>query len=497
MERSLYFMVLVLVVFSIAVTSAQEIRVDFPFDNVVVQKHQDGNARLVVKGAVVNDTNVTELFVDYFGNSGLNGSESISVSENGTFYSIILLPKGLYQISVRDIGDALFDNVSNVGVGDVIVIAGQSNAVGSSAGGNLRANENVSYTLWNSDSIGTSTYTHWKNYTFAPLTRYERWSQPAYAASSRENMPVLIMNIARGGSSISEWTNSTNSVYSLGKKRIEYFTGGTMDVKAVYWMQGENEVIQNRTEDYYYVRLNSLVDLFLNELNVVDEKVVIGQTLKASNDYYLPDNVRKAQQRTWYGHANAYRGVLTYDIRLLPNGVHFDVVTSPIYTKRLWDTSSFQIYGIGNSEPPVVQRVRKIGSNLIDIKYDKQIVVKDYLGNSSNKSYGYVLSGSSGSLNDSNVLQTIVLNDTIRVVFDSSVSGMSNISICSQFTCYGKPVARGLNGMPGEIVFQKNIESTPPGVGSETKKEMQSLRKDSIFQQLDLEQCEHINGEGC
>lgn len=216
------------------------------------------------------------------------GVQPIGSSSSGTFHFSLSVPTGWYRVTFRD---GVSQTVSvKFGVGEVFVIAGQSNAQG--AGSDQFINGLTSYDC----VVGN------KNYIGSDLTLYPTIDQPVFGVINSGNMtigprgdrpwyyqslgnqiatreagqviPVCFFNVSHGGSSINNWYDSmqrTKTMFSsnyantmvtgststttnpwnpppfdnrfpyIDLKNILSFYGNMFGVRAVIWHQGEAE----------------------------------------------------------------------------------------------------------------------------------------------------------------------------------------------------------------------------------------------------------------
>ena len=212
----------------------------------------------------------------------------------GLFKGSVVVKGGWYTMEVRGLlGGKIVGSVSTisrVGVGEVFVIAGQSNAGGSGKRG-------VSETGANDDRVNcadfvNSSESYWKGFdptntsfkapantynfsliSFAPLSRTSSigpmglgpyyWGKVGDALAIKLNVPIMFFNVAFGGSSVRVWKESaenptigavadtqpflpTINRYDVGTpyanmKAVLGYYGVNLGVRAVLWMQGETD----------------------------------------------------------------------------------------------------------------------------------------------------------------------------------------------------------------------------------------------------------------
>ncbi len=424
----------------------------FPFDNVVVQEDAAGNGVIIINGSV---NNISTVGISY------NGSQANLTVAGGRFYGNITLPAGQYDILLYDAGNISNNHtIYSVGVGEVIIASGQSNAVHTGSVG-----YNTTYVA---PYGGMQVYTastspsSWQDYAYLPLTADERWAELAHYAAATKHAPVMLLNIAVGGQPISSFFGNA-TIWRQSVSRVNYFTGGTMKARAVIFNQGESDI--GGTEAYYLSALQNMTSNLTNEFVLSDNKVAVCQILKGASDSADPQLIRNAQQRSWSEISYDYRGAIMYDIQLGAGEVHPSGAPLTEHSRRLSWAGIEQIYGNATYSPAQVSSVAKINSTALSITYSAPVSISNWSLASGARSYGYLLANQTANATDSNVLGTALAQDnlTLTVNFNTSISSLTNLSICTGFTCYGKAIARtASNGLPPPITISMNFANSSP-----------------------------------
>lgn len=211
-----------------------------------------------------------------------------SIIKGRFLISISNIPGGWYKLSLRvkDSGGVVraTNEVSRVGVGDVFVIAGQSNAEGTSETGGYDTSDPVkesalsSFSYWDGvNSVNAAFDSPPSGAQFpssATITKISKdsriaptgenawcWGALGYLIASNKNVPVLFFNAASGGTPSRAWSESssststpnpwlsscgTNSYYPtdfpfINLRNALSTYGNTFGVRAVLWHQGETD----------------------------------------------------------------------------------------------------------------------------------------------------------------------------------------------------------------------------------------------------------------
>ncbi|WP_026628560.1 sialate O-acetylesterase [Dyadobacter alkalitolerans] len=274
------------------ISSAQTVSLSYPINNSVIQRSTLNKATVTVAGQLIHNTLAVTLSykirtVSATGVIGAAGpATNLGFASNGMFYTTLVVNKGWYVCEILLNGVAYASN--KFGIGDVFIIAGQSNAQGV---------EKPNYLLPNSASIPewvvgssedrTCTKTFPSSFTsmFSLNTTDEAkrhgrlgpsgstiWAYGTLGkliSDANGGMPVAFFNAATGGSSITEWKQGSDGVeakhpytgaqvclgyeegsiipsdyyglpYTTLKNALNFY-GSLFGVRAILWHQGETD----------------------------------------------------------------------------------------------------------------------------------------------------------------------------------------------------------------------------------------------------------------
>ncbi|WP_229220147.1 sialate O-acetylesterase, partial [Dyadobacter beijingensis] len=276
--------------------NAQTVILSYPVNNSVIQRNTLNTATVTVAGQL-NYSNLNGVLSYRFrpvGPTGIPGAPgpatNLSLAPNGMFYVLPVINKGWYLCEIL-LNDVVYTS-NKFGVGDVFIIAGQSNAQGV---------DNLSYKLPPSTGIpewvvGTSedktctkklpeSFTHmfplntsddFKRHSRLGPTGNTIWAYAVLGkliSDANGGMPVAFFNAATGGSTITEWKQGSDGVeakhpstgaqvclgyqggsvvpkdyygqpYTALKTALNYY-GALYGVRAVLWHQGETDADLN------------------------------------------------------------------------------------------------------------------------------------------------------------------------------------------------------------------------------------------------------------
>jgi hypothetical protein len=328
-----------------------QVVVTFPSNRIVLQRDNANKATMQIAGNYYQPLDRVEArFIPVVSGWG-TGIDWFTVQENpvnGAFSGAVVVSGGWYTLEVRGIfgGNVVTSyKVDRVGVGEVFVVAGQSNAQGV-------LNPNQSIHEPQDDRVNAvndfydNGFSSDPNYpVFSKMTANGHiapygmngwaWGALGDVLAKRLNVPVLFFNGALAATTIKNWRESsqglrTSSRYRIGqpdelfpagqpygnlKVALQYYVSLT-GVRAVLWEQGEADGYPLYTPKSDYLS---------------DLSIVIGKTRE-----HLGKDVAWVVARTSYTFGQTWQGLIdaqTEVTRTLP-GVYMGPYTDLIETPR-------------------------------------------------------------------------------------------------------------------------------------------------------------------
>ncbi|UFH54755.1 sialate O-acetylesterase [Spirosoma sp. KNUC1025] len=256
--------------------SLAQLTITSPTPRMVFQRSLGNDAAVLVTGnAPLTATNVDARFVPIAVGQGTVTAWTALTLIPGTsaFRGKVTVSAGWYRLDVRaKAGTSVIaqTQVGRVGVGEVFVVAGQSNVYGGFDRVPGALDDRVSCLDFRQDSLSEQVlpllFGHVSyGSSIGPSQPPHLWGVLGDSLVKRLNVPVLFLGAALGGSSSSEWqqgaagnlgTTTNSAVYRrLGVALLHYVT--RTGVRAVLWHQGESDV----TTSYqtYYNNLNTVI----------------------------------------------------------------------------------------------------------------------------------------------------------------------------------------------------------------------------------------------
>lgn len=183
------------------------------------------------------------------------------------------VPQGQYTLFVRVVGTNTVRTVSYVGVGDVFILAGQSNASG----------RGFRYQAYHHPTLKASVFGNdyrWRELSDPvdnPIGTIDTISRDTVAAGSYwpllastimadQNVPIAFIPVAKGGTTITQWRPVSRpqptTLYGAMWRRVMPLSRTTprINVKAVLWHQGEQDAYRHLSAAQYRAQLIALAN---------------------------------------------------------------------------------------------------------------------------------------------------------------------------------------------------------------------------------------------
>lgn len=218
------------------------------------------------------------------------------------FDGTISAPVGQYTVEVRAQGYTPVVSVPHVSVGDVYVIAGQSNAYGLSA-----INVIASHPTWKLP--GWLETIEWQDAALRNEYRRSYWPWMADRIMQDQGVPVGLVQTAQGGTMISQWEPGG----TLYTRMVARALGACEKVKAVLWHLGETDAIRQTPKVLFRRQLETVAEAVAADLGVPVIPCLLQQTPTASRRGAWFE-INAAIEEAW-GHGNILAGPDFRDLR--------------------------------------------------------------------------------------------------------------------------------------------------------------------------------------
>lgn len=346
-----------------------QIKVTYPAEKSIFQRSNSNESTIYVGGYFTQPINKVEArLVPVITGQGLaTGWTTIQTNPtNGVYFGNITGQGGWYSLEVRGSLNGTIigrDVVSRVGVGEVFIVAGQSNAEGIHNYGAVGASdERVNTVLFNNRT--QASVSDPSNISIGPITAEGIigprgrsawcWGALGDLLVKRLNVPVLFMNVGWESTPIKQWFDSSKGIatqniftgeplppgqpYANLRMALKYY-GSVLGVRAVLWVQGETDNYLKISKNDYQGALQSLINSARADQGAaVYVPWVLSRTSRI--DIGISQDIIDGQNAVIASSFNkAYEGPYTDNIQVpRVDGVHFKN-EGLIAVARAWDES--------------------------------------------------------------------------------------------------------------------------------------------------------------
>ncbi|MCX6930288.1 MAG: hypothetical protein NT154_44830, partial [Verrucomicrobia bacterium] len=276
----------------------------------------------------------------------------VNAPTNGSYAGVLpgVTAGGWYRVEVRAVDAATnvlaTAGVDRVGVGDVFVTAGQSNAACFGSPTQRPSDDHVSACIL---------YTRYWQFAADPQpdnsggmgTGGSAWPILGSLLVQSNHVPVGFIGVASGGTALSQWVPGTSLFQNLTNALKAFGTNG---VRAVLWHQGESDSLANTTAAGYAQQLSNIVATSRAAAGWSVPWGIAEASFHPSATRAQEEPVAAGQRLLTYTVANCFRGPRTDDFNLegkLSDTVHFNTVGLTDHAQQ-WANA---LYGVENLTP--------------------------------------------------------------------------------------------------------------------------------------------------
>jgi len=265
-----------------------QIELTYPVSRMVFQRSKANNATIRIGG--ITKTPVNRVEVRAIPLNGGNDTGWVILQDNpqgGAFAGTLTLNAGWYELQVRGLrGDEVISGrgVDRLGVGEVFLIAGQSNAQGFFTYGSPRANDDrVNCVNYSIDGGLPTTEPPFPTFSHLEADMYISprgnsswyWGRLGDLLAARLNVPILFFNAAWTATSSENWRSSAEGRPTFGAYSSDYqfpagqpygnlkvamqFYAHSLGMRAILWHQGETDSYQASSADTYSSNLRVII----------------------------------------------------------------------------------------------------------------------------------------------------------------------------------------------------------------------------------------------
>lgn len=387
---------------------------------------------------------------------------NISATIGGGTYSGSLTAQtgGQGTLDVRDTGvPAVTASVTYIGVGDVFLVIGQSNAAGELDNSQIYTHATLKAAQY---GFTTNTWGELLDPTGANVAKGSVWPLLATYIMASQSVPVAFIPCAVGGTSLvsgsAEWT-SAGSRYVDTVARVA--AAKVNGIKAMLWYQGENDALAGVTYSAYAfslttMRTNLCTSFGLGTIPLV--AALIGSCATAT-DANL-DAIRRGIFYCWDNDANIKAGPTAHD-RLFSDGTHWKSdAEAAILAARWWRCLKYHYYsGTENARGAAFSTGARTGS-LVTVVFSN---VTTALQSATAAGWEYTRNSVPITVNSASVTAS---NTVVLTLGSAPSSGTETVTFCSGDNGAGSQLRDSgvVAEMPPEPIIAQSV--TPSGGGS-------------------------------
>lgn len=305
------FVVSVILLFFISFFTVGQISITFPMEKAVFQRSSNNSATINIAGNYSSTMSSVEVrFINVQNNQVIIDWTILTTSLNGGIFSgyISNVPGGWYTVEIRGkLGTNVVatSKLNRIGVGEVFLIAGQSNAQGLvGPQGEVGANDervlSHNEVSWYDINMGqcdkktpnypsfSQIYSDGNTRSYLSKTSFNPWCYGKLGDNlvSKLGVPVVFFNAGATATTSYNWKESstgqgttnfftqvqycnlTGAPYSGLEKIINYYAS-VFGVRAILWHQGETDNNANTSESDYFSNINSVINKTREELGKI------------------------------------------------------------------------------------------------------------------------------------------------------------------------------------------------------------------------------------
>ncbi len=342
---------LFILIFSLEIHA--QFAVNFPSTRAVFQRNNTNNGIITTHGFIGGDVDKVEgrLVPINFTQGTQTDWQLIALDASGKAFSGGIQGKGgWYNLELRAVKDNIalyYQTIEKVGIGEVFIVSGQSNAQGF-----LRFNPRGAsddrvniYSYYKEDFINENPpiaqFAHADfNKNIGPHGQSAWcWGELGDQIAAQYNVPVLFFNTAFEGTTIENWVSSANGLptrhpafgfifpnngpYSFLGNILKNH-GNLYGFRGIIWIQGESDF--NSSETAYY---NGLKELIAHTRKTTGKNIPWMVTRTSVTENQVRSQIINAQNRVINEDPNVYQGPNT-DLIQVPriDGVHLTNLSS-------------------------------------------------------------------------------------------------------------------------------------------------------------------------
>lgn len=333
----------------VAQLALAQIEITFPSERTVIQRNKNNEATLHITGTFSSELEHIEArLISLQGGNNVGWTEIVRNPNLGFFKGSLNAQGGWYRLEVRGIANNQVVNsstINRVGIGEVFLIAGQSNAQGYYNSGNPSASDDRVNCITNFSANGSAIEPDFpvfskinSNTHIAPTGSGSWcWGKLGDLLAQKLDVPILFLNAGSEAMSVVEWRLSADGArgynpyvnnyapagfpYQPFKQALNYYVN-LLGIRGILWLQGETDTYSGTSTQMYRESLQFLIERSRQNSGGKNISWVVSRT---SKDQYrgTSQGVIDGQNLVIQQTANTFAGPETDNISTRSDNVHF------------------------------------------------------------------------------------------------------------------------------------------------------------------------------
>lgn len=264
-------------------------------------------------------------------------------------------------------------SVANVGIGDVFLVAGQSNAEGRLTNSQSYSHATLVATMYREDG----SWAELADPTDSDVATGSPWPLLATSIMADQSVPVAFITAADGATGLlapnGDWVKGGTNFTATDTLVAN---SGVNGLRAILWHQGEKDADNGRSRELYAAALSQMLDDLQTALGFGAVKLVAAQLAEVTNGATddAIDAIRLAIADAWDDDADILPGPVLFDVNLSDaggDGLHFKTdAEGQLLADRWWRALRAGIYDVGTTPVPArVASAVQTGDDTIEVTF--------------------------------------------------------------------------------------------------------------------------------
>ncbi len=421
-------------------------------ENWQILQQENGYANVTLSGRVeveddvlaFDDKVVIVRAVDENTNSRITEPQLCKIKNKKWEITFKIPAGGLYRIETylryNKICEKRGDRIFHIGVGDIYVITGQSNAVGVGKDTvNDPINEQVHmFRLSGEWDIATHPL-HDSSNTKFPLnqeksqTGHSPWLNFAKILNKHLGYPIGLIPATKGGIPLSCWDRKDDGEFF--DNMLEILKQSANKVKGVIWYQGCNDCNDEELRNTYYKRFKRVCEDFERSLhkNIPILTVQLNKTTctKTADIIEIGKNfadIRESQRKAMHEIDNVYM-VPTIDLPVC-DGIHNSAMSNMVVGERVANLALKYIYGKDIiCKSPDIEKAKVVDKTKV-ILYFKNVYDRIFSDNNRTDALMFSVTDEKGRIEP--IDYVCEGDNTVLLIFEREITGKATVS-CDKY----------------------------------------------------------------